>query len=82
MRLALINLVSNITEKPEAEYPAGIYRDVLIIWQLGEFKEQRAIKRLQRITAFAPNLDTGDPFHRDRQSTIKVAQDALRKIKE
>jgi hypothetical protein len=80
IRQALVNLVSQITEQPENEYPIGIYLDEIVIWQLGEFKERRAIEHLQRIVNFNPDKSTGEPFHRARASTISAAETALRKI--
>ncbi len=80
IRLGLLDLVSRITEKPSTEYPIGIYRDELVIYQLGEFREQRAVMHLQRIANFDPNTESGEPFNRMRTSTIKAAVEALRKI--
>lgn len=80
VRLALLELLANIAEQPTNEYPIGIYRDEIVIWQLGEFKEQRAIEHLQRIANFEPNAETGEPFHRSRQSTVRAAIAALQKI--
>jgi len=82
IRLALLDLVSHISETPSTEYPIGFYRDDLIIYQLGELKEQRAVEHLQRIASFDPTASSGEPFHRNRSSTVKVAVEALQKIQE
>ena len=67
-------------EQPEEEYPIGIYLDEIVIWQLGEFKEQGAIEYLQRIANFDPEATTGEPFHRVRASTVRAAEEAIKKI--
>jgi hypothetical protein len=82
IRLALLDLVSDISEQPLPEYPIGLYRDEIVIWQLGEFREQRALKILHKIAGFNPKAETGEPFHRSRESTISAAADAIKKIKE
>ncbi len=61
------------------EYPIGIYRDEVIVWQLGEFREQRAIRGLERIAKFDPRASTGEPFRRFRASLVKAAEVALKK---
>lgn len=80
IRLALLDLLARIVEQPTIEYPLGIRRDDLVIWQLGEFKERRAIADLQRIARFNPATESGDPFHQNRHSTVRVAVEALNKI--
>ncbi|MGD2182195.1 hypothetical protein [Lusitaniella coriacea] len=80
IRLVLLDIVSRIVEQPATEYPIGIYLDELVIWQLGEFKEQRAVEHLQRIIHFDPNTESGNAFHRTRHSTVRAARVALEKI--
>ena len=49
------------------------------IWQLGEFREARAVPDLKRIAAFAPNTkDRG--FGGDRRETIDAANEVLLEI--
>jgi hypothetical protein len=67
-------------EHPATEYPIGIYRDELVIWQLGEFQEKRAVAELQRIASFDPNASEEGPFGRTRHRLVALAQDALTKI--
>jgi hypothetical protein len=50
------------------------------VWQLGEFREQRAIRELQRIATFDPRASTGELFRRSRSSLVKAAKQALVKI--
>ena len=79
VRAHLLELVRGIVEQPAVEYPAGVYTDELVVWQLGEFREARAVPELQRIAAFAPELTAG-PFGRTRASLVGAARDALIKI--
>jgi hypothetical protein len=81
IRVVLLSLVSGIEEKPSDEYPAGpeFYRDELIIWQLGEFHEDRALEALERIARFNPAA-TSDEFGRTRELTVRVAREAIAKI--
>jgi hypothetical protein len=73
----LLELVAEIEEQPAPEYPIGIYRDEIVVWQLGAFRERRAIPQLQRIASFRPDMTTGEPFHRTRASLGKLARQAL-----
>jgi len=77
VRRHLLDLVAKIEEQPTPEYPMGVYRDEVIVWQLGEFRERRATLHLQRIAAFRNDLSTGEPFRRTRLSLVKLAQRAL-----
>ena len=81
VRQHLLELLRTITEQPGEEYPAGIHADELVVWQLGEFRERRAIVDLQRIAAFAPEA-SGGRFGRTRESLVGAARDALAKIDE
>lgn len=80
IRLHLLELLGQIEEQPKQEYPIGIYRDEIVVWQLGEFREQRAVDGLERIISFDPDARTGEPFHRTRHSLVTAARDALSKI--
>jgi len=81
VRLALLRLLSQIQELPEEEYPIGIYRDEMIIRQLGDLREPRAIRDLERIAAFKPSSSAGR-FGRDRKATVNLALQAIAKIKQ
>jgi hypothetical protein len=81
VRQALLQLLSAIQETPATEYPIGYYLDELVIWQLGEFREARAVADLERIAMFNPEARAPGPFPRNRRGTIEVAQHALAKIR-
>jgi hypothetical protein len=78
--MGLLNLLARIKEQPDPEYPIGIYRDEVVVWQLGEFREQRAILDLKRIANLDPRASTGAPFRRSRDSLVKAAEETLMKI--
>ena len=80
VRSELLRLVAAIPETPATEYPIGIHRDEVVIWQLGEFRERRAVPDLERIVAFDPSAKAPGPFERHRETTIDVAKEALSKI--
>ena len=46
IRQHLLTLLDQMGEEPISEYPIGIYADELVVWQLGEFREPRAVQRL------------------------------------
>jgi hypothetical protein len=80
VRMHLLDLLARIREEPDEEYPIGFYRDEVVVWQLGEFREQRAIQDLERIANFDPRASTGEPFRRSRDLLVKAAEEALMKI--
>jgi hypothetical protein len=79
VRLHLLELLHGIEEQPTEEYPAGVYTDEMVVWQLGEFREARAVADLQRIAAFRPEV-VGGRFGRTRSSLVTAAREALSKI--
>ena len=82
IRLKLISLLDTIEEQPQAEYPAGMYLDEMVVWQLKEFREPRAVPGLQRVTQFDPNKSVLGPLEikRDRKKLLQMAREALNKI--
>lgn len=79
IRRHLLKLLEEMPERPRAEYPFGIPFDEIVIWQLGEFREKRALGGLRRAAAFDPNLS--DPiFGLNRFMTVRRAGEALAKI--
>jgi hypothetical protein len=52
----------------------------MVVWQLGEFRESRAIDDLKRIAEFDPEATSPDRFARTRHKTVALAQEALNKI--
>jgi hypothetical protein len=82
IRLHLLDLAKEIVEKPQTEYPIGGYLDEMVIWQLGEFREKRALGELERIAGFNCKASTGRPFQRTRHLLVAAAKDAIKKIEE
>ena len=80
IRQHLLTLLDQMEEQPNSEYPIGIYADDLVVWQLGEFREPRAVERLRRIASFQPDFTEAGPFGRTRQSLVRLAREALDKI--
>jgi len=81
IRSHLLELLAKISEQPTQEYPASPQRDEVIVWQLGEWREQRAELDLERIAAFDPQARSGTPLQRSQASLVKSAQAALQKIR-
>lgn len=82
VRKHLLILLSQIEEQPDTEYPIGIYTDEMVVWQLGEFREERAAIALRRVCGFNPSAAEAGPFQRTRESLIRLAQEALEKTGE
>ena len=81
VRLNLLSLLEQIQEQPSPEYPIGIHGDNMVIWQVGELREFRALEELRRIAAFLPDAQNpNDPFKRSRHSTVSAALKAIGKI--
>ncbi len=80
IRQHLLGLLSQMEESPQSEYPIGFYSDEVIVWQVGEFREIRAIEPLRRIASFDPYSTVNDSYGRSRQSLINLALEALDKI--
>jgi hypothetical protein len=80
IRQHLLALLRRIEEKPRSEYPIGIYTDEIVVWQLGEFKETRAVEALRRIALFDPLSEEAGPFGRTRRGIVRLAGEALDKI--
>jgi hypothetical protein len=80
IRQHLLALLDEIEEKPSSEYPIGIYTDEIVVWQLGEFREGRAVEALQRVVSFDPDSKEAGPFRRTRQDLVQCAREALDKI--
>ena len=80
IRQHLLTLLEQMEEKTGTEYPLGIYADEIVAWQLGEFREARAVDLLRRIASFdAANTEDG-PFGRTRRDLVDAASEALSKI--
>jgi hypothetical protein len=73
----LLALAAAISPQPSPEYPMGAAKEEVVVWQLGELRERRAIADLRRIAAFDPDAETA---FRNRASLVSAAQAALAKI--
>jgi hypothetical protein len=80
IRQHLISLLNALEQHAPSEYPFGVYADEVVVWQLGEFREVRAIEGLRRIAGFDPSATGLGPFPRTRQVLVKLAQEAIAKI--
>ena len=75
----LLALAATICSAPDEEYPIGVYADELVVWQLGEFHEQRATPELRRIADFPRTTEVG-VFRRTHAHLVALAKEALEKI--
>src|SRR5579872_1732985 len=82
VRLKLLHILTEIMETPVVDYPAGVAIDDMAIWQVGEFREQRAIEQLERIALFDPDTQSNEPLPRTRKKTVVLAKEALTKIRD
>ncbi len=80
IRQHLLILLARMEEQPHSEYPIGIYADEVVVWQLGEFREVRAVEPLRRVASFQPASKEAGPFGRTREDLVRHAQEALDKI--
>jgi hypothetical protein len=74
IRLHLLEVLLQIPEIPEKEY-GTVYTDEVVVWQLGEFREHRAITGLRRVAAFSREARGAT-----RARVIDFAEKALAKI--
>jgi hypothetical protein len=82
VRTTLLSILSEIKEIPDPDYPAGAAFDDMAIWQLGEFREQRAFQQLERVSQFDPSSQSPGKFPRTREKTVELAQWALEQIQQ
>lgn len=80
IRQHLLRLLASQQEQPTSEYPIAAGTDEVVVWQLGEFRERRAISDLRRIAEFDPASSEQGPFGRNRKQLVLLAQEALGKI--
>lgn len=81
IRATLLDLLQSIEETPRSYYHLGMARDDVVIWQLGEFKDARAIPDLERIASFDPTAEHDDVLRTNRAFTVGLAKQALKKIR-
>ena len=80
VRQHLLMLLRGMQELQHSEYPIGIYADEVVIWQLGEFRESRALEGLRRVASFQPECAETGPLGRTREDLVRIARKALDKI--
>lgn len=80
VRQHLLAPLGRIVEQPRSEYPIGVYTDEVVVWQLGEFRETRAVEALRRVASFDPRSAEAGPLGRTRHSLVRLAAEALEKI--
>jgi hypothetical protein len=81
IRLKLLERLHQIQEQPPVKYPSPLSLEEIVIWQLGAFREKRAVDDLRRIMAFDSKATNPlDKFKRTRELTVKLAKEALNKI--
>ena len=80
VREHLLALLAEMEETPASEYPIGAYADEIVVWQLGEFAEQRASEMLRRVASFDPHGIEDGPLGRTREMLVRLALEALEKI--
>lgn len=79
--LSLLNPKEYQPASKKYSYPNSIYADEVVVWQLGEFREVRALSGLQQIADFNPLAYKSGSFARSRQKLVKLAHEAITKIK-
>lgn len=79
IRELLLSLLSEVTETPQNEYPAG-QRELVVIEQLLAFREKRALDHLRRIAKFDAGLR--DRFGFPRAVVVHLAQKAIRELEQ
>jgi len=80
IRVHLLDLLGGVNEKPGSEYPIGIYLDEVVVWQLGEFREVRALEGLKGIASFDSASSGGEPFDRTRAGLVRLASEAIKRM--
>lgn len=79
IRFGLLQLLAQIGSEPTTEYPIGLRLEVVVIRQLGKFKEERAVPDLERLVALDPSIE--DEFGCSREDTLAAAVMALDNIR-
>lgn len=84
IRQHLLSLLNSKEYQPASKkysYPESIYADEVVVWQLGEFREVRALPGVQQIADFNPLAYKSGSFARSREELVKLAHEAITKIK-
>ena len=80
VRQHLLSLLAGMEHQPGFEYPIGIYTDEVVVWQLGELREPRAVEGLRHIASFESTAAESGPFGDIRPKLVSLAREALTKI--
>jgi hypothetical protein len=75
IRNTLLSLLSKIKGEPQPEYPIGYHLELVVIQQLVDFGEKRALSELHRISGFDPNVR--DKFGLPRTTVVSAAKRAI-----
>jgi hypothetical protein len=78
IRHHLLDLLREIQERPTCEGFDSVDIEATVIWQLGEFRESRAVEQLRRIASWSPDANAPDPL--EGSGLKELAQEALAKI--
>lgn len=80
VRQHLLSLLAGMEQQTGSEYPIGIYTGEVVVWQLGELREPRAVERLRCLASFESTAAESGPFGRSRHELVRLAGEALAKI--
>ena len=81
IRDTLLSLLANAVEYQASEYPAIPSLAEAVIWQLGEFREQRAVPHLTRLLTVAPAYEENGLMTEHVQRLPRWAARALAQIR-
>lgn len=78
IRDELLRLVQEIPQTPAPAFPTVTKTEEMAIYQVGAFRDRRAIPALRRIAAFDPDASAGEqPYFHDRRYAVAFAIHAL-----
>jgi hypothetical protein len=80
VRRRLLDLLAGVQPVLPREYPIGLQSQEVAIWQVGEFREPRALEDLRRIARFEPSGELPDPLDCPNGGLIALAGLAIEKI--
>ncbi len=79
IRRQLLDLLEDMPRQPRPEYPFGVPFDEVVLWQLGQFRETRAVPALERVAEFDPG-SSDEVFGLNRYMTVRTAREVLQQI--
>jgi hypothetical protein len=80
VRDALLAALAYVASNPRSEYPAGPSFGEVVMWQLAEFREVRALPLLRGIAASTPQATVPGPFVEHLARLPYAAKAAIGKI--